>query len=122
MVLSTHLLSEVEQVCTHVGVMHRGRLVAQDALPALRAGGSTRAVVTTSQARAAAAVLVDLGPGRRRRAPARRERDARRAWQPSTVVAALVRADVPVDGFRVSGSDLEELFVSLTGEGFDVNG
>lgn len=28
-VLSTHLLSEVQQVCTHVGVMHRGRLVAQ---------------------------------------------------------------------------------------------
>ncbi|HEU0240882.1 MAG TPA: ATP-binding cassette domain-containing protein, partial [Micromonosporaceae bacterium] len=31
-VLSTHLLSEVEQVCTHVGVMHLGRLVAQGGL------------------------------------------------------------------------------------------
>jgi ABC-2 type transport system ATP-binding protein len=120
-VLSTHLLSEVEQVCTHVGVMHRGRLVAQDALPALRAGSATRAVVTTPQARAAAAVLVDLGladvdvhpPG---------ASAVLGTVEPSTVVAALVHADVPVDGFQVSGSDLEELFVSLTGEGFDVNG
>jgi ABC-2 type transport system ATP-binding protein len=108
-------------VCTHVGVMHRGRLVAQDALPALRAGSATRAVVTTPQARAAAAVLVDLGladvdvhpPG---------ASAVLGTVEPSTVVAALVHADVPVDGFQVSGSDLEELFVSLTGEGFDVNG
>lgn len=33
--LSTHLLSEVEQICTHVGVMHLGRLVAQAPLPEL---------------------------------------------------------------------------------------
>jgi ABC-2 type transport system ATP-binding protein len=77
--------------------------------------------VTTSQARAAAAVLVGLGladvdvhpPG---------ASAVLGAVEPSTIVTALVHADVPVDGFRVSGSDLEELFVSLTGEGFDVNG
>ena len=34
--LSTHLLSEVEQICTHVGVMHLGRLVAQAPLAELR--------------------------------------------------------------------------------------
>ena len=34
--LSTHLLAEVEQVCTHVGVMHRGKLVAQEPLAELR--------------------------------------------------------------------------------------
>jgi ABC-2 type transport system ATP-binding protein len=35
--LSTHLLAEVEQICSHVGVMHRGRLVAQSSLAELRA-------------------------------------------------------------------------------------
>jgi ABC-2 type transport system ATP-binding protein len=30
--LSSHLLSEVEQIATHVGVMSKGRLVLQDAL------------------------------------------------------------------------------------------
>ena len=30
--VSSHLLSEIEQVCTHVGVMSRGRLVFQGSL------------------------------------------------------------------------------------------
>ncbi len=44
------------------------------------------------------------------------------AAAPPDLVAALVHAGVPVSGFRVSATDLEELFVSLTGEGFDVSG
>ena len=35
--LSTHLLAEVEQICSHVGVMYEGRLVAQGPLDELRA-------------------------------------------------------------------------------------
>jgi ABC-2 type transport system ATP-binding protein len=35
--LSSHLLAEVEALCTRVGVMDRGRLVVQDELAALRA-------------------------------------------------------------------------------------
>jgi len=38
------------------------------------------------------------------------------------VCAALVHADVPVRGFTVQAADLEEMFVQLTGEGFDVSG
>jgi ABC-2 type transport system ATP-binding protein len=34
--LSSHLLSEVEALCTHVGIMDRGKLVAQDELANLR--------------------------------------------------------------------------------------
>jgi ABC-2 type transport system ATP-binding protein len=41
---------------------------------------------------------------------------------PEKVVAALVHADVPVRGFAVQSADLEEMFVQLTGEGFDVSG
>jgi ABC-2 type transport system ATP-binding protein len=33
-----------------------------------------------------------------------------------------VHADIGVRGFSVARPDLEELFVSLTGEGFDVSG
>jgi ABC-2 type transport system ATP-binding protein len=38
------------------------------------------------------------------------------------IVPALVHAEVSVLGFRVERPSLEDLFVSLTGEGFDVNG
>jgi ABC-2 type transport system ATP-binding protein len=41
---------------------------------------------------------------------------------PEKVVAALVHAGVAVRGFAVVAPDLEDLFVTLTGEGFDVSG
>ncbi|MGC9668526.1 ATP-binding cassette domain-containing protein [Planosporangium sp. 12N6] len=119
--LSTHLLSEVEQICTHVGVMHLGRLVAQAPLAELRAGTVPRVRVETARPDDAARVLRELGlPGvdtAAGTATALLGRD-----EPEQVVAALVRRDVPVRGFAVVAPDLEELFVSLTGEGFDVSG
>jgi ABC-2 type transport system ATP-binding protein len=39
---------------------------------------------------------------------------------PDRVVAALVAAGVRVEGFAVERQSLEERFVALTGEGFDV--
>jgi ABC-type multidrug transport system ATPase subunit len=54
--LSSHLLAEVEQMCTRVGVLDRGRLVVQDDLHALRAL-TGRTVVVTSDPDAAASLL-----------------------------------------------------------------
>ncbi|QTR02848.1 ABC transporter ATP-binding protein, partial [Saccharothrix algeriensis] len=46
--LSSHLLGEVEQVCDRVGIIHRGRLVAEGEVEALRsAAAPTVAVVAT---------------------------------------------------------------------------
>jgi ABC-2 type transport system ATP-binding protein len=121
--LSTHLLSEVEQICTHVGVMHVGRLVAQAPLAQLRGQAAPRAAVHTERPRDAARVLrelglaqIELGPGIDRVTGLLGE------VAPEKVVAALVHDGVPVRGFAVNAPDLEELFVSLTGEGFDVSG
>jgi ABC-2 type transport system ATP-binding protein len=38
------------------------------------------------------------------------------------IVPLLVQDGVPVLGFAVESPSLEDLFVSLTGEGFDVSG
>ena len=59
--VSSHLLSEVEQVCTHVGVMRAGVLVAQGSLQELR--GATAARVRDRHTPA--------GPGRCRAGPPR---------------------------------------------------
>ena len=45
--LSSHLLSEVEQIATHVGVMLAGRLVAQGPVGALLAGAASDLFVRT---------------------------------------------------------------------------
>ena len=54
--LSSHLLAEVEHLCTRVGVMDRGRLVLQDDLATLRAP-TGRVVVRTADAERAVALL-----------------------------------------------------------------
>ncbi len=45
-VLSSHLLAEVEQMCSRVGVLDRGRLVVQDQMDALR-GPTGRTILHT---------------------------------------------------------------------------
>lgn len=119
--LSTHLLAEVEQICSHVGVMHKGRLVAQESLAALRAASAPRVEVDTSEPAAAAETLrragladVDVTSGRASALIG--------SADPPALVAALVHDGVPVAGFRVGAPDLEEVFVGLTGKGFDVSG
>jgi lantibiotic transport system ATP-binding protein len=62
--VSSHLLSEIEQICTDVGVMSHGKLVFQGSLPELRAAAGVRVRVETSQPQAAAEVLARLGTGR----------------------------------------------------------
>jgi ABC-type multidrug transport system ATPase subunit len=119
--LSTHLLSEVEQVCDHVGVMHLGRLVAQAPLARLRAGVAPRARLDTDRPDDAAEVLRELGVTEVTTGP-HQATGLLGPLAPEKVVAALVHAGIGVRAFAVIEPDLEELFVSLTGEGFDVSG
>ena len=118
--VSSHLLSEIEQVCTDVGVMSHGRLVFQGSLPQLRAAAGARVRVETSRPEAAAEVLSRLGTGR---AELRADGvQAELGDVPSDrVTAALVQAGIDVRQLVVERPDLEELFVALTGEGFDVD-
>ena len=119
--LSTHLLSEVEQICGHVGVMHLGRLVAQSPLDRLRGQAAPRARVETDRPGDAARTLRELGLTdvvvRGREVTALLGPVA-----PEKVVAGLVHDGIGVRGFGVVAPDLEEMFVALTGEGFDVSG
>jgi ABC-type multidrug transport system ATPase subunit len=125
--LSTHLLSEVEQICTHVGVMHLGRLVAQAPLAELRAGAVPRVRVDTDRPADAARVLRELGlaevdEAHEANGAAAAVTGVLGRVAPEKIVAELVHQGVPVRGFAVVAPDLEEMFVSLTGEGFDVSG
>jgi ABC-2 type transport system ATP-binding protein len=118
--VSSHLLSEIEQMCTHVGVMSHGRLVFQGSLDDLGSASSTRLRVDTSQPADAVRVLLDLGLASPLAVDGRVTADLGAA-DSADVTAALVRAGVPVRQLVVERPDLEELFVGLTGEGFDVD-
>jgi ABC-2 type transport system ATP-binding protein len=118
--LSSHLLSEVEQLCSHVGVMSAGRLVWQGALPELRAQQEPYVRVETAHRADAQRALAAFGlSGVEAMDGLVRARLGDAA--PEDIVASLVRAGVGVRGFAIERANLEELFVELTGEGFDVS-
>ena len=118
-VVSTHLLAEVEQLCSHVGVMSAGRMVAQGTLEEVTAATTTRLDVECRDACAAAAVLRGAGLVSVATTPEGASADLGAA-DPERLLAALVAAGVGVRQFTLHRSTLEELFVALTGEGFDV--
>ena len=55
--LSSHLLGEIEQIATHVGVVHQGRLVLEGELAALKAAEACEILLRVDDPQRAAAVL-----------------------------------------------------------------
>ncbi|GAA1153039.1 ABC transporter ATP-binding protein [Streptomyces hebeiensis] len=159
--LSSHLLDEIEQVCTHVAVMTRGRLITQGTVAELAAGARGRLAVTTPDTGEAVRVLAGHGvtdvsvagdrvsgrlptgdmaateagtaattgaadtegtTGTAGTADGAGAAGGAASVDPADLNAALVRAGVRVRAFGVERVSLEDAFVALTGEGFDVAG
>ena len=112
--VSSHLLAEVEQTCTHAVVVHKGRVVASGPVEDI-VGDSPSVQLEVSDVPAASRVLTDLGV---------------RSVTPdgtsglivdmngtprSEVVASLVRAGVGVDRV-VPRRRLEDAFLALVGD------
>lgn len=110
--LSSHLLGEVEQLCTRVGVMDRGRLVTQVAMDEVRRP-TGRVLVRVGDPDAAMAVLDGQVI----------ERDAERLVVRDAAVPGLVRRlveqDIEVHELVPERRSLEHLVLSLTGPGSD---
>jgi ABC-2 type transport system ATP-binding protein len=120
--VSSHLLAEVEQICTHVGVMRTGQLVFQGSLPELRRTGAARVTVQTTDPEAAVKVLTALGLADPQVDAAGAQASAVLGdQQAERVCSELVGAGVGIRGFAVTSPSLEDLFVGLTGEGFEVS-
>ncbi len=125
--VSSHLLSEIEQMCSHVAVMSAGRLVTQGTLDELRAQGVQRVTVTTPDVERALGVLGRLGLhpapiGHGEAVTGVASEVPQGGPEAEHIARALVEGDVRLRGFAVAGASLEDRFVDLTGEGFDVAG
>ncbi|CAL9485287.1 Bacitracin transport ATP-binding protein BcrA [Streptomyces sp. enrichment culture] len=119
--LSSHLLDEIEQVCTHAAVMAGGRLITQGTVADLAAGLRGRLVVVTPDTGDAARVLKESGVGDVVVGEERVSGEAPEG-ELADLNAALVSAGVRVRGFGIERASLEDAFMALTGEGFDVAG
>ena len=110
--LSSHLLAEVEQLCTRVGVLNEGRLVLQDDLAALRAP-TGRVVMDTPDADQVAALLDGQVEQRDGQQLLVRYSDA------AALNARLVGAGLRVSSIGPQQRTLEEIVLSVTGTGSD---
>jgi ABC-2 type transport system ATP-binding protein len=112
--VSSHLLAEVEQTCSHVVVMHRGRLVAAGTVAEIVAGTGTVSFTVDDPAQAAAVLRdlsgVDVMGVERYVVHAQLDGTPRAA-----AVSALVGAGIGVEGVAAR-HQLEEAFLQLVGE------
>ncbi len=121
--LSSHLLGEVEQGCTHAAVLSRGKILDQGPLDSLVGASTQTAQITVSDPAAARALLARLpGVGR---VTADRDRNVLLvelpAARPEDCNRALVEGGVDVGELLILRTSLEDRFVALTGEHFDVD-
>jgi ABC-2 type transport system ATP-binding protein len=131
-VLSTHTLPEVEEVCSSVLILDRGKVVV---------AGSVGDVTAAAAARSSARLRVPVGrvgeagdalagvPGLRvdavdddagvLRVSFNADSDGRRggAADLNDALRAVLRADVPVLSFEVEGARLSDAFLTMTREG-----
>jgi ABC-2 type transport system ATP-binding protein len=125
-ILSSHILSDLAEICTEVGIVERGRLVASGPLSQLReqalADRLLRLHVLSNVEEAND--LLEAFPGVTDVVCLNGSQDATSGWLEAYVsggatVAAdlldhLVHNNVTVAEFRQVGNDLEELFLQLT--------
>jgi ABC-2 type transport system ATP-binding protein len=110
-ILSSHLLAEVEQTCSHVVVMNQGRRVAAGPVAGI-VGDGAALLVGTTQADRAVSVLRGLAGIESVHRHADGVQVRPNGVPASAVVAALVGAGIPVD--RVGPSRrLEDAFLAL---------
>ena len=119
--VSSHLLAEVDQMCSHVGVMYEGKLVSQGAIGELRASSVQTVRLDTDRPADAGRVLTTLGLTDVQ-VGTTHVTGILGAVAVEKIVPDLVDEGIAVLGFVVQRPSLEDVFVGLTGEGFDVSG
>ena len=116
--VSSHLLSEVEVMCDRVGVMARGRLVAEGPPGTLR-GDASRYRLEVDDAEAAARILTTMRGVVIEPVAGGLQIQTADGASPADVNAALVTAGVRVSALVPERDTLEDVFFTLV-EGADV--
>ena len=118
--ISSHLLLEIEQICSHLAVMSAGKIVAQGSIEELSFSEILNLNLRTPDIAKAIATLNSLDIEACNESGVIKANVTYNFIALETIVDALVRAGVKIQGFTLEAPKLEERFVSLTGEGFDV--
>ncbi len=118
--ISSHLLIEIEQICSHLAVMSAGKIVAQGSIEELSFSEILNLNLKTTDIDTAISTLNSLDIEARNEGGVVKANIRHDFIKAEDIVAVLVRNNVRIQSFTLDAPSLEERFVSLTGEGFDV--
>jgi ABC-2 type transport system ATP-binding protein len=111
--LSSHLLNEVEQICDRIGVIQKGVLVAEGTVDEVRGTSSVLIVRASPNDRARALLGEWLGPDQVVEADGALRLNVEPA-RAAELNRRLVLADLEVSELHVAERSLEEVFLQLT--------
>ena len=110
--LSSHLLGEVQQICDRVGVIDRGRMVAESSVDELR--GGTELIVAAAPSDVARAQLESMPEVESVRSHAGELRVRADVRHTALINRTLVAAGVAVTELRRDERQLEDVFFDMT--------
>ena len=113
---STHLLSEAEELCSRVAVVHQGRLMVEGSLAELTQRDRHELELSVSDPRRAAAVLAPLASVRGVGAQSAWLRIESPRDLSQDVIRRLMVADIAINEIRRRRRRLEDVFLELTGQ------
>jgi ABC-2 type transport system ATP-binding protein len=112
--ISSHLLGEVELMCTRVGVIRKGRIVAEGTVDQLR-GAATLTVRGTPEATAKAILIEHAGAQNVTALPDSTFSLVIDLQRTAEINQHLVQAGVAVTELHADERSLEDVFMELTG-------
>ena len=112
--LSSHLLGEVEQIATHIGIIHEGHLLFQGALVELQSKQQMRLIVGVKQVHEATEFLVNTGWSVQRCVDDLLSVSTKAPDDAMRINKLLVDRGVDVFHLAVSQQSLENIFLNLT--------
>jgi ABC-2 type transport system ATP-binding protein len=113
--LSSHLLSEVEQIASHIGIIHEGRLLFQGTLSELQDEHRAQLILGVNQPEQALHCLAGAGWSVQTRADGMLGVNATTAEDAVRINNLLVSQRVEVFHLAPAQASLEDIFLTLTG-------
>lgn len=112
--LSSHLLGEVEQIASHIGIIHQGRLLFQGTLAELQAERREHLTIGVKQADQAARCLIAAGWTVQRRDDGLLTVAATTREAAAQINSLLVSQRLEVFHIALAQASLEDIFLTLT--------
>ena len=114
--LSSHLLSEVEQIASHIGIIHEGRLLFQGPLSELQEAQQVQLTLGVSQPDQAVQCLTVSGWSVQRRADGFLTVSAATSEEAIRINNQLIGERIEVFHLSLTQASLEDIFLTLTRE------